>query len=254
MLPKPHRRGFQEPTESVRLIAGLERIGLCGRFREVTRHRHAAPALVIGVDAPLRFVAERSHEGRAVLIEPGFAHAVDTRGGRLAMFVLPPQTRGVRGSPPPLRDLADTARWVALGEAVFRQQLVDFADVDHALTREHLELRPIDDRLRLALDVLAGTLDANASIDDLASAVRLSASRLMSLAHAQLGTPLRAYRRWLRAFQVARDYAAGASLTRSALAAGFSSSAHLSSTIREHFGVRPSDVLTPESRPTIRTL
>jgi AraC-like DNA-binding protein len=253
MLLKPHQRGFQEPTESVRLVAGLERIGLCGRFREVSRHRHAAPAVVVGVDGPLRFVAERSHEGRAVLIEPGLAHAVDTRGGRLAMFVLPPQTRGVRGCPP-VRDLADTGRWVALGEAVFRQQLVDFAEVDHALTREHLDSRPIDDRLRLALDVLAGTLEANASIDEVASAVRLSSSRLMSLAHAQLGTPLRAYRRWLRAFQVARGYAAGASLTRSALAAGFSSSAHLSSAIREHFGVRPSDVLTPESRATIRTV
>jgi AraC-like DNA-binding protein len=253
MLPKPGSPGFQEPTESVRLIAGPERIALCGRFHEVSRHRHAAPALVIGVDGPLRFIAERSHESRAVLIKPGFAHAVDTGGGRLAMFVLAPQAR--RGTErPPVQDLADPWRWIELGEAVFRQQLVDFTEVDHALAREHLELSPIDERLRLAVDVLAGTLEVNLSIDEVASTVQLSASRLMSLANTELGTPLRAYRRWLRAFKVARDYAAGASLTHSALAAGFSSSAHLSTTSREHFGIRPSDVLTPQSRPAIRLL
>jgi AraC-like DNA-binding protein len=265
MMPSRTRGRFQESTEGVRLIAGVERIGLCGRFAEVSRHRHAAPALVIGVDGPLRFVAERMHESRAVLIEPGFTHAVDTRGGRLAMFVLPPHARASarRGGPgaprggensPPLRDLAEPGRWVELGEAVFRQELTDFAEIDHALAREGLDLQPLDDRLRIALHVLAETLEDNVSIDDVASSARLSASRLMALAHAQLGASLRAYRRWLRAFQVARDYAGGASLTEAAMAAGFSSSAHLSAAARDHFGIRPSDILTPHNRPAIRAL
>jgi AraC-like DNA-binding protein len=253
MLPGPGGARFQEPTEAVRMIAGVERVGLCGRFPEVSRHRHAAPALVIGVDGPLRFVAERTHEGRAVLIEPGFSHAVDTRGGRLAMFVLPPGARCPRGGPP-VRDLGDPRRWVQLGEAVFRQQLADFTEVDHALARERLGPRPVDDRLGIALRALAGTLEANVSIDELASAARLSASRLMGLAHQQLGTSLRGYRRWLRAFQVARAYAAGASLTEAAIAAGFSSSAHLSAAAREHFGIRPSDILRPRHRAVIRAL
>jgi AraC-like DNA-binding protein len=256
MMPSRARAGFQEPTEGVRLIAGVERIGLCGHFREVSRHRHAAAALVIGVDGPLRFVtyrSQRSHESRAVLIDPGFAHAVDTRGGRLAMFVLPPHARRAAGHPP-LRDLCHPGRWVALGEAVFRQELVDFTEIDHAVAREGLDASPIDDRLRTALHALAATLDTNLSIEEVAAAAHLSPSRLMTLAHAQLGASLRAYRRWLRAFQVARDYAAGASLTEAALAAGFSSSAHLSAAARDHFGIRPSDILTPHNRRSIRAV
>ena len=102
--------------------------------------------------------------------------------------------------------------------------------------------------------MLAATLDTNLSIDEVAAAARLSPSRLMTLAHTQLGASLRAYRRWLRAFQVARDYAAGASLTEAALAAGFSSSAHLSAAARDHFGIRPSDILTPHNRGGIRAV
>lgn len=234
-------------------MAGGERIGLCGHFAEVSRHRHAAPAVVIGVDGPLRFVAERTHQSRAVLVEPGFAHAVDTGGGRLAMFVLAPHAQRRQGGAP-LRDLPDPRGWAALGEAVFRQELTDFTEIDHRLEGGRLGLRPIDDRLRTALGVVGATVDQNVSIDDIASAAGLSGSRLMNLAHAQLGASLRSYRRWLRAFRVARDYAAGASLTEAALAAGFSSSAHLSAAARAHFGIRPSDILTPRNRAAVRAL
>jgi AraC-like DNA-binding protein len=252
-MPGAGRTGFQEPTEGVRLIAGADRIGLCGRFPEVSRHQHAAPALVIGVDGPLRFVADRVHQSRAALIAPGFAHAVDTGGGRLAMFVLPPHALSGEGVVP-VRDLPHPGRWVELGEAVFRGQLSGFEQVDACLAGERLDTRPVDDRLRAALGVVAGNLDQNLSIQAVASAARLSPSRLMSLAHGQLGASLRHYRRWLRAFRVARDYAAGVSLTEAALAAGFSSSAHLSASARAHFGIRPSDILTPRNRAGIRAI
>ena len=92
------------------------------------------------------------------------------------------------------------------------------------------------------------------AIEELALAARLSASRLMALARRQLGSSLRQYRSWLRSFRVARDYAAGRSLTEAALEAGFASSAHLSAATREHFGIRPSDVLSPANRGAIRLL
>jgi AraC-like DNA-binding protein len=253
MVPGTGGTRFQEPTGGVRLIAGVQRVGLCGRFPEVSRHRHAAPALVIGVDGPLRFIADRTHVSQAVLIEPGFSHAVDTRGGRLAVFILPPGSRPAGGQAP-LRDLCRPAHWIDLAEAVFRRQLTDFTEIDRRLARERLDIGSMDSRLRVALDLLTDTLEDNLPIQEVASAARLSASRLMTLAHQQLGTSLRTYRRWLRAFRVARDYAAGASLTEAAIAAGFSSSAHLSAAARDHFGIRPSDILTPANRATIRTV
>jgi AraC-like DNA-binding protein len=102
-----------------------------------------------------------------------------------------------------------------------------------------------------ATDAIASSLHTNLAITELAADARLSPSRLMALAREQLGVSLRGYRRWLRAFHVARAYAAGASLTSAAHAAGFASSAHLSAAAREHFGIRPSHVLNPHNRAAI---
>jgi methylphosphotriester-DNA--protein-cysteine methyltransferase len=141
--------------------------------------------------------------------------------------------------------------------ALRRDELTEFEPIDHGFhrfARERLNLRPVDQRLTEAMRLLGETVDENVSVDVLASSVRLSGSRLMALAREQLGVPLRGYRRWLRAFSVARAYAMGASLTDAALAAGFASSAHLSSATREHFGIRPSDVLTSHNRAALRTI
>lgn len=260
-MPRARNAGFQDPTEDagVRLLAGVERIALCGRFPAIGRHRHAAAAVVVGIDGPLTFLAEGAHHSRAALLAPGFTHAVETRGGRIAVFVLPshaaalPGAQG-RSSEAPVRDLPKTGSWVELGLAVLERKLHDLAPVDALLTREVPNLRPIDDRLRSALHALEDTLDRNTPVAQIAAAARVSPSRLMALAREQLGTSLRSYRRWLRAFQVARDYAAGCSLTAAALKAGFASSAHLSVAAREHFGIRPSDILTPANRHAIRTV
>jgi AraC-like DNA-binding protein len=252
MVAGLERERFQEPTERVRLLAGPERFGLCGWFSEVSRHQHAAPAVVIGIDGPLRFVAGRTHESRAALLAPGFSHAVGL-SGRLAMFLLPPHALSA-GATLPVRDLPHPERWVELGQAVLRGELRDLAPVDDALARERLNLRPVDDRLRAALAQVSGRLEENLPVEAVAADARLSASRLMALSREQLGTSLRGYRRWLRTLRVARAYAAGGSLTEAALEAGFSSSAHLSMATREHFGIRPSDVLSPHNRAGIVTL
>lgn len=152
---------------------------------------------------------------------------------------------------PAVRDLAHVARWVELARALVDGELADFEHVDRVLTREQLAVSPIDDRVARAIGMITSSLHSNLSISELAAGAQLSPSRLMALAREQLGTSLRGYRRWLRAFHVARAYADGASLTTAAHAAGFASSAHLSAAAREHFGIRPSHVLNPSNRATI---
>jgi AraC-like DNA-binding protein len=250
-MPDRRRGDFQEPTEGVGLLAGEGRIALCGRIDEIRAHRHAAPAVVVGVDGPLGFVAGRTHRSAAALIAPGFVHAVATFGGRIAVFLLPPYAM-TKDRLPPISDLSHPRRWVELGDAVLRGELDDFAAVDRCLARERRGARPVDDRLRAALDAIGEALDENLPVEHLAARARISPSRLMALSREQLGASLRTVRRWLRTFRVARDYAAGATLTDAALAAGFSSSAHLSMAAREHFGIRPSDILSPENRGAMR--
>lgn len=224
------------------LLVGADRVALSGHLGEIRRHAHATAAVVVGLDRPLRFVADdRSRESRAALLAPGFSHAVEVRGSRVAVFLLPAVAARA-----PLRDL-HPGTWLELADHVGR--LDDFEPIDRALARE--VAAPIDDRLAEVIEQMAERLDQNVPLDELAAGVRLSAARLMTLAREQLGVPLREYRRWLRTFRVARQYAAGASLTGAALDAGFSSSAHLSVAARAHFGIRPSQVLSPANRSRI---
>jgi AraC-like DNA-binding protein len=60
---------------------------------------------------------------------------------------------------------------------------------------------------------------------------------------AELGLPFRRYRLWRRMAWVMRTVAAGGTLTEAAHTAGFSSSAHLSSTFKRLFGLTASDLL-----------
>jgi AraC-like DNA-binding protein len=55
--------------------------------------------------------------------------------------------------------------------------------------------------------------------------------------------PLRPYLRWLRLRQALELAAGGTSLTQAAQDAGFSDAAHLTRTMRRHFGVAPSNVV-----------
>lgn len=235
------------------MIAETERVAIGGRLGRISRHRLAAPAIVVGVDAPLRLRADRAHEGRAVLIRPGCWHSIDDTAGRMAVFFLSPHALHGDGRGW-VQDLPHPGRWVELGEALLSGQLDAFQPVDDCLARSHVKTRAIDDRLRSAMEVLRDALDENLPIEDVAAVARISASRLMTLAHEQLGTSLRTYRRWLRAFQVVRAYAGGLSLTEAAFAAGFASSPHLSTVAREQFGIRPSDILHPANRAAIQVM
>jgi AraC-like DNA-binding protein len=240
-----------DPTGgALRLVVGAEQLAMCARLPRVSRHHHAAAAVIVGLDHPLGFRAGKTQWSRAVLLAPGFTHEVEVRGGRMVAFLLPPSA--VDGSRmAPLRELSRSGDWVALGEALQRGELTDLGEVLRGLAREGRTMRPVDPRLQRVTERMLQGLSENIPVEELAAGVHLSAPRLMALGREQLGTSLRAYRRWLRAFEVVRRFAAGDSLTRAASMAGFSSSAHLSSAAREHFGLRPSDVLSPASRRNI---
>ena len=253
-MPNRPRADFQEPTVPFRLLAGADRLALAGQLDQIGVHRHASPVIVVGLDRPLRLIGAggepRSHASRAALVAPGFTHAVDVAGGRIAVFVLAPSSRS-RDGMVAVRDLARPGDWIELGRAVLAGELDDFAPVDRAIARGAPSARPVDDRLRRVIDALHARLDDNLPIEAIAGEVGLSPTRLMALARAQVGAPLRYVRRWLRTFSVARDYAAGATITTAALDAGFASSAHLSVASREHFGIRPSQILSPRTRAAI---
>ncbi|WP_228815646.1 AraC family transcriptional regulator [Nocardia puris] len=81
------------------------------------------------------------------------------------------------------------------------------------------------------------------SLNDLATNIGISASRLSHIFSAQVGLPYAAWRRWIRlqlGFTVVRD---GGTLTQAAHTAGFSDSAHLTRTCRDLIGISPTEAL-----------
>jgi len=82
------------------------------------------------------------------------------------------------------------------------------------------------------------------SIEDAARLACLSSSRFRALFAREVGLPFRQYRLWRRMAHVAQVAAKGASLTDAALGAGFSDSAHLSTSFKTMFGISPGFLLS----------
>jgi len=103
--------------------------------------------------------------------------------------------------------------------------------------------RPRDARIARVVLAIERRPDAFGRLQDAAALACLSPSRFRARFDAELGLPFRRYRLWRRMAAVMRTVAAGGTLTEAAHAAGFSSSAHLSSTFKRMFGLTASDLL-----------
>ncbi|MEI8305036.1 MAG: helix-turn-helix domain-containing protein [Burkholderiales bacterium] len=102
---------------------------------------------------------------------------------------------------------------------------------------------PRDARIARVVREIERRPDAFGRAHDAAALACLSPSRFRARFDAELGLPFRRYRLWRRMAAVMRAVAAGATLTDAAHCAGFSSSAHLSTTFKRMFGLTASDLL-----------
>lgn len=99
---------------------------------------------------------------------------------------------------------------------------------------------PSDPRVLQAVEYLRSRTDESPTLEEVAQAVRLSASRFRHLFVEETGMPLRTYQVWRRLLRVWELLMLGETLTGAAHAAGFSDSAHLSRTCKTMFGLAPS--------------
>jgi AraC-like DNA-binding protein len=80
------------------------------------------------------------------------------------------------------------------------------------------------------------------SLERVAGAWNLSASRLLHLFSKETGIPFRRYQLWLRLIDAVEGVIGGKGLTEAAHAAGFSDYAHFSRTFTRMFGYSLSDI------------
>ncbi len=94
-------------------------------------------------------------------------------------------------------------------------------------------------RVRRAMERLEDRLDDPPSLEELASAVGISPSRLRHTFKEQTGLPISRYVLWMRLRAALLHALEGASMTQSAQEAGFSDAAHFTRTCRQMFGLPP---------------
>lgn len=207
------------------LWLGEDHAVLVGNPGRTDSHAHYAHQVLIALDGELQLKIDGQIESGVLLVIPSLqAHEVPGDLGRcITLF----------GEP-----LA-----FELGTLV---ALCEQAQGDVPRLLELLQQAPrraLDPRLAKALQCIRTLDEQPLSATTLAQAAALSLSQLERLFSGSLGLSVRRLVLWQRLRLALHSAVGGASLTTAALAAGFSDSAHLSRSMRQQFGVRPSEAL-----------
>lgn len=94
--------------------------------------------------------------------------------------------------------------------------------------------------IEAAIQHIELALDANLRLEQVASRVHLSPSRLTHLFSREVGIPFRRYYLWVRLRRASESISKGLTITDAAAAGGFSDASHLSRVFRSNFGLSPS--------------
>lgn len=183
---------------------------------------------------------------------PHELHTVDARYGLI--FVDPETVEGrwlSRSYAAGISAIADTRA----SDAIPRLRSIDehpgdaqqIATEIHAIVRAlcigPAPQRPLDDRIRAALQVIRGMDTKRISLEEVAAEVYLSPSRFAHIFSEQVGLPFRRYVLWRRLTRAMVAVGRGRTLTAAAHECGFSDSAHLTRACYQMLGQPPSILL-----------
>lgn len=228
-----------------------------GRFPNNAGHRHHVLQIQIGVEAAFRLQIDGgTHDFRAVIIAPNVPHQVnDHHKWQLMLHIEPGSLIGGQL----LKAYLENRRFKEIGFHRLEPLVPEFrsfierihpcgcarklfSDVVNALSGVPMEQqRPIDHRIKAALDLLRRLPARKISTKAIAGAVCLSESRFIHLFKHQVGIPLRRYLLWLRLRDALEQILNGLNFTKAAQHAGFADSAHLSRTFKQMSGMTLSD-------------
>lgn len=227
-------------------------------------HSHHAVQLAIGFDGPVQFRGDENESwtvASAILVPPGFAHAFQAPGVRVANLLFEPTTKVARGLlelyggdglmpipddvidpvSRPLRDLFNTGADGALA-----------AEAEALLPRLAGSSEPkrrTDPRILASMDWIGQNLSRPFSLPDAAAVACLSEDRFRHLFVQETGIAFRPYVLWSRLNLALKMGFAEQSWTDAAHAAGFADQAHLTRTCRRMLGLVPVRCASLRFRP-----
>jgi AraC-like DNA-binding protein len=124
-------------------------------------------------------------------------------------------------------------------------------DFDALFFGEALAPRALDARIRKVADAINADPAAAMSAEECAASVHLSFSRFLHLFKQETGM---AFRAWKRARSLLRYVQQGSTLTDIALDTGYPDSTHFSHSIRQVYGLKPSDIVAGSRRLALHDL
>jgi AraC-like DNA-binding protein len=233
------------------------RVAYVGPSLNLAPHTNGAATIAVALQAPFDLtlfdangVGGPSLTTRIAVIPPGTLHHLVARGDMAFIYL------------DALSD--DYCAFQALDLDAAHQRFIDLGSFDVAKPCTGANPSMTVDALCAALSVpprprhdrrlthVIRAMDASpqdfGTVDQAAALAGLSASRFQVVFRQAVGMPFRRYRQWRRMTRVMQLLAAGTSLTEAAHAAGFASSAHLSTAFKAMFGVTPSGILAAKPR------
>jgi AraC-like DNA-binding protein len=241
IVSDPVASGFQESPVCPRIWVGPARALYVGPGLDLAPHLNVATTIAVSLREPFEWRTWAKSGGwspwRSALIS-----------------VIPSQTLHHLKSPGPmaflyLDPLTDRRHTLSRAELLLGHERLRLAGprigLDEAFAAFGLTPhRPRDARIARVVREMERRPDAFGRLQDAAALACLSPSRFRARFDAELGLPFRRYRLWRRMAAVMRTVAAGGRLTEAAHAAGFASSAHLSSTFKRMFGLTATDLMS----------
>ena len=238
-LGDPSAPGFQAAPARVSLRSA--RAAYVGPGLNLEPHRNAVAVVAFGLDTPFDLAVLETASTvpayvsrRAALIPPGQLHHLRAHGPMAFLYLDALSDDHAALSVADLDQLQGGLPDVAAGAT----------DVDDLCARIGLARRPSKDpRIVALLRAIDDAPEAFPSLAIAANVAGLSSSRCRALMREAVGVPFSRYRLWRRMARVCQELAAAPSLTNAAHAAGFASSAHLSTAFKHMFGLSPSALI-----------
>ncbi len=213
-----------------------------------------AYAIYAALNAPIELgIAGDAAQTTALAVVPPYApHRIACESRSIAVVVIEPETVNRRLLPAFLRE-----GWGAVDEpqALSRIRAAydrlrragadrDFGagEFDRQLFGAPLAARELDPRIARVVEAIKRNPHERVAGSRHAASVHLSFSRFMHLFKEDVGVPFRSFRSWKRARSLMQYVTQDTNLARVALEAGYPDSTHFSHSIRQVYGLKPTDI------------